>query len=363
MNIYWSIMFFEVIAGIIVAAVRKPGTLYYIIVATTITVFAGLRYKTGYDYDAYVEMFYSINSNFPPESIEIGWLTINKVVYWFGGDSQAVFFVSSLFVYGLIFWALHREVGPSLWAILAFLIGIDFFWGSVAIIRQYMAIALFLVAVTYYLNNDRVRFFAFNTLALAFHTTAIIGFLVPVLAAVDVGVMVVGLLAATVLGSQYSLTDLVNIEAFKKYEDYVNGSYLNSAGGLNSGLVLYLRLLVAAALVYTVYTIDSAQHKKFATVSRLLIFGYFLYYIFSDSEAVRRAAYYYTCMELVVIGYITNNIKTTRSALMRTVSIITITGYYMFYTLVLFKDVIWNPGGESSVSLYNYRFMTIFDAM
>lgn len=154
---------------------EKVKKILFILFALFIpSLFAGIRYGIGTDYNNYTDIFTAINTGVGNNPTEIGYTILNFIVGQFGGSIQTVFFIMSfltmLFVYlFLIEYKENISVGIGM---LIFLI--MFYNMSYNIVRQVLAMTITLYATKYLDKKKPKSFVLFILLAMSFHAGAVI---------------------------------------------------------------------------------------------------------------------------------------------------------------------------------------------
>lgn len=129
---------------------------YIIFSLLPIIILSGFRYDVGTDYMfRYFPDFKSIESGIIPYNLELGFLMMVKMCLLISKNFQLVMMITSIFIYGLLYYIIaKRSVKPEL-SILILLIG-GFYFDSLNIVRQYMAIMLLMLCF-YKIIDDRVK--------------------------------------------------------------------------------------------------------------------------------------------------------------------------------------------------------------
>ena len=157
----WAMLIFTMMIASM-ASMQTSSRSPVLALAVILVIFSsGLRYKTGYDFDAYESIHYAIANGETLIGIEPGWIAFNTIALTFTSSPVGLFMLASLFIYGIIGWVLHKESKHAAVALLAFLLQLHFYWESLSILRQYMAIALSFLAAYNWISNRKVAFFSF----------------------------------------------------------------------------------------------------------------------------------------------------------------------------------------------------------
>ncbi len=322
---------------------------------------SAIRHKTGYDFDSYVDIYREASSGNEPEGVEWGWQLVNGLSHLLFGSAQGVFFLTSIVIYGLIAWVLYRESEYAAFAILAFLLNIPFYWESLAILRQYVAIAICLLAARQWLRGRRISFFALVGVAVLFHATAAACLVIPVLAWWRSRWLMLASAASLSVLISSTLTELVaSLDLLAKYQPYFDGT-IEAAGEVTTGLVIYARAIMSLLLIVLVERLPELGQKRKNLVINGVILAYALFFALYESTALRRVAYYFFIYEMLMIGYIARHAARYGGVSSRVTHWGAIVAYVVLGTVLLAKDVWTNPLGRQEDPLFNYEYRTIFE--
>lgn len=154
---------------------RKTSQQKYIIFSILpIILLSGFRYDVGTDYMfRYFPDFKSIENGIIPYNLELGYLTIVKLCLFISNNFQILMIVTAIFIYGIIYYLIYKKsLSPEL-SVLVFFLG-GFYFDSLNIVRQYMAIALLLLCF-YSVAEDKLKYsIIYLALAMTLHNTAFI---------------------------------------------------------------------------------------------------------------------------------------------------------------------------------------------
>ena len=263
--------------------------------------------------------------------------------------------------YGLIAWVLYRESEYAAFAVLAFLLNVPFYWESLAMLRQYVAIAICLLAARQWLRGRRMSFFALVGAAILFHAPAAACLVIPALAWWRSRWLMLALATSLSILISSTLTDLVaSLDLLAKYQSYFDGT-VDAAGEVTSGLVVYVRAIVALLLAVLVDRLPELGQRRKNLVVNGVILAYALFFALYESTALRRIAYYFFIYELLMIGYIARHAIRFNGASSRMAHWGVIGVYLLSGTMLLVKDVWTNPLGRQEDPLFNYEYRTILE--
>ena len=154
---------------------KQQMNVFHVIALALICLVVGFRNEVGNDWGAYVTFFngfqfYSFDSVFSGE-YEIGFGLMNYLLARANMHYTVMFFLIALFTWAFFFKSLDIRILP----ILIFFVFTDeyFFW-SMNVIRQFMAMAMFLYSIQFIIQRRLIYFVGLIALATLFHTSAII---------------------------------------------------------------------------------------------------------------------------------------------------------------------------------------------
>ena len=136
---------------------------------------SGFRYDVGTDFFyRYVSDFKSIANGAAIENLEIGFKIIIKLCLLFSNDSQWLFMITSIMITVLIIGGINKNSKNILISILIFGIG-GFFFQSLNLVRQFLAMAIVFFAYQYLLKVGKVKWYILAvTIAFFVHNSSII---------------------------------------------------------------------------------------------------------------------------------------------------------------------------------------------
>lgn len=357
----WVLLILGTLVATVASADRNARKPLFALAVMLLIFVSAIRHKTGYDFDSYVEIYRATSIGDPPDDIEWGWRLINGLANLLVGSVQGVFFFSSLLIYGLIGWTLYRESSYAAYPLLAWVLNIPFYWESLTILRQYVAIAICLLAAKQWLDGRRGSFFALVATAALFHVTAVACIVIPVLACCRSRMLMLMAAGGIAVLLSTTLADLIaSIELLAKFQAYFDGT-IEAAGETSTGLVIYARALVAIVLVALVDRLPEVGQARKNLVINGVILAYALFFALYESTALRRVAYYFFIYELLMIGYIARHAVEGHRMSKRMACWAAIVLYLVLATTLLVKDVWTNPSGRSEDSLFNYEYRTILE--
>ena len=167
---------FVIIAFAILARISKKRSnnrLYWIAVSILI-VFSALRDGFLYpDIQNYFDYFRTGYTDFDfQEQFNVGYGFLNKVCKFFSSSFQFLLIVISIIIISFYAKAI-KEYSPLIWLSLILYVLINYY-PSFFLLRQYMAMGVFLYSLRYVIGRKPVHYGICMLIALSFHTTAIV---------------------------------------------------------------------------------------------------------------------------------------------------------------------------------------------
>lgn len=177
MIVYIVMLIISIIFMIIATKVKKKWQKCscYIMAFLPFFLVSALRYDLGTDYlRRYNFDYHRIANGINVKNMEIGFKAIIRLCLLFSQESTVLFIVTSAITIGLIMYTIiTRSKFPILSVLIFFLVG--FFFDSLNIVRQYLAISLVVAAYPFLLEKKKYFLYAlFVILAGLMHSTAFI---------------------------------------------------------------------------------------------------------------------------------------------------------------------------------------------
>lgn len=156
-------------------------------------IIAGFSYRLGGDNISYIKEFpmYRMNSGYSWAELtnysgrQPLWVLMSKLCksvineYWFFR------FIHSLLLNSLFFFA-FRKITKYLFTTILFYFVLVYFEFNFQVMRQAISVGLFLMSVSQYKRNNWVSYYLINLLAILFHETAIITYLLPLIRRISI---------------------------------------------------------------------------------------------------------------------------------------------------------------------------------
>ena len=298
-----------------------------------------IRRGVGSDYWGYWLTYYGVLRNdvkysVGRDDIERGFIFLNRVVKVLFDDPQWIFIICALITCTLYFLCIYRESINPAYSILLFVISKEFFI-SMNAVRQYVAIAILLLAIPYIKRRDGIKTLIVIILAMLMHKSAVIFsaiyflFLLPPLNPVVVMTITCGgfLFSAGILPIIFPI-----LEKFNFYTKFFANAYNN----VNGDIPFEYLLIYMAFFIFLAYEFSKVKHNEnlkllyCAVVINLVILS------FTSVMPVnfRRLAFYFNAFIVLYIPEATKALEDKRIRLLMNTAII------ILYTAVTLHDTL-----------------------
>lgn len=139
---------------------------------------SAFRYNVGSDYPNYVMIYNEIIAGTAGSlllGLEPGYLLLIHFSDLIGGNFQLVFFLFSFFTILLMYKTMDSYLHTNTEKLLALLLFIPmFYFPSLSIMRQFLAIAIFFYALKYIISRDFLKYLFFIFIGFLFHKSMIL---------------------------------------------------------------------------------------------------------------------------------------------------------------------------------------------
>ena len=214
-----------------------------------LTLISAVRFDVGTDFDGYYKIYLFPNL-FP--RLEKGFLVLVNAMRRISADPQFFFVVSSVMICGLVFFVTYKESTSVPYSLLLFVICRDYF-RSMNGVRQYIAIAVAMLALKYLKEKSGIKFFCIVLLATTIHSVAAVFFLLYLLDRVVISPTNVLMIVFSLFAAGGAFVKIV-YPIIDKYTEY--GRYFQEGSGYSESdfsaalLLIYLAMFVVATLMF-----------------------------------------------------------------------------------------------------------------
>ena len=335
--IYSIVLLFSVLFAFL-SEKTKHKKVFIFLSYIVVVVFCSIRYDVGWDYLGYVDAF-GVIKYFGIYYFEFGYLILNKLFAFSSIGYIGVFTVMSVLTYYFLFKALLKD--NILSAGLFFTFTFQFVFMANDQIRQGLAVAIFIFATKYIENKHYLKFIiVVSLITILIHTSSIF--------------LLCAIIVSKINLKQYVWISLILMSYFL----YLEGAFLNLGSVLLPYIPFYEKFLdnfraeaepTTHYLIVTFWVIISiliaifSKYIKRKELENMYMFGAFLFPVFVDFHIFSRFVFYFTFLNIVLLGVLLNNQRLVGS-------IFVICAYFLFSIYALNN---WGLSG-------GYPYKTVF---
>lgn len=372
--IYFLILFFLFIPvlGYDILGKTRGWKLWYSIELIVLILLVGLRYRVGGDtldyivffeeYPTFSELFYFDFSNAPFNPL---WYIYNAIIKSIWNDFLFFQIIQATIVNSIIFWFFKKNTKYFFSAILVYYV-VYYLYFNMEVLREILTVCIFLISYRYIKEKKYLKYLFWAVIALLFHYSAMIMFIIPLLLRIPKINWIYTLFAffsVILLLSLFDITPflsnlLVGSDALTdKFDAYTSmeGHTLNV-----NGVLAYV-----TPIVLLMYANRNNEKTEFAIQSEKLLLLYVLligFSIFFPAMFSRMQNYiepfYIIYIINSIIPYLKNSHNNTRinSYLVK----LALAWFLFFNTRSYFIDYSEYMIGARSYNIY-YPYHSIFD--
>lgn len=154
---------------------KKKKIIYLILMMLPFILVSGLRYGVGTDFFFRYDADYrTLSDGRDVGNLEIGFKIFMKVCLIFSKNSQILFIITSILISFFMIYGINKTSKNLLISILIFVIG-GFFFQSLNLVRQFLAMAMIFFGYQYLLEKDKIKWYLLIcVLAFFIHSSSII---------------------------------------------------------------------------------------------------------------------------------------------------------------------------------------------
>jgi transmembrane protein EpsG len=149
-------------------------SIYHFVALIFICFVVGFRFEVGVDWKDYKNIYEALSLDksmtFQDTYGEWGYFIINKLLANLDFNYTMMFFTLALITWYFIFKSVPAILLPL---ILFFLFTDEFFFSSMNLVRQYVAMGIFLYSIKFIINRNLIKYLFCIALAMLFHTSAL----------------------------------------------------------------------------------------------------------------------------------------------------------------------------------------------
>lgn len=179
MLFYCFILIAIVILGAFLQTCRINRKVFLLLACLILSAIAGLRNQTvGADTGSYMqiyEMDFSVNSKYY-QSLEIGFRVLVWISHIITENSSVFLFICSLISSAIICYSIYKWSPDYIFSVVLYL-AMGYYFCSLNVVRQYLAVSLSVLAYHYILNRKKIKAILITVTAVLMHTSAVVSVL------------------------------------------------------------------------------------------------------------------------------------------------------------------------------------------
>lgn len=325
-----------------------------------LTVFLGIRYMFGNDYVNYLYQYNIIKGGvdysyswietvlFNETPSEPGWVLLNRC---FSSTSFAfLVFVLTLFELYVLYNCIKKYVSPHLYwfSIFIFMINPSNMLTCVSMMRQYLAMTIFIFAIRYIIEKKYIKYFLLIVSAAFIHTSAIILLPVYFIGNINTNILKINTIRICltvvvafwyIVGAYYFgdiVKDLLGLSLFQRYEEYTDSAGKSISLGFSTVIYLFLFYLGVSSI--------KNSTREETTLILISLIGILIMPLGTAIPHITRLSSYFTYTLIFVCPILISNLKK------RSLRVILVILMMVFYTnsLVFFLDSTINKEAYST---------------
>lgn len=170
---------------------KNGRDMYYLLVCLWLIIMSSIQYRMGADIPAYMGEYEQYSKNLSWSYLDSyasrrpGWVLLNVVCNFFSKDFVLLKTVLSVFVHGIIFLFFKKYTKYIFTSVLIYFL-VLYLQLSFNVLRASVAIALFLFAFKFIIEKKWVPYLIVTVVALMFHESALVFFVLPFFARINV---------------------------------------------------------------------------------------------------------------------------------------------------------------------------------
>ena len=282
-----------------------------IIFAILLFILAAFRVNVGYDYAEYVSIIQS------PEALQRFEIGVKGLVYFLNflgfTDPQYFFIVTSLFI--VFFTCIAFRVLSDSWVIsLCLFVFLGAYFNGLNVVRQYMAVPFFLLALHYLSNKEYVRTLFFLLICSLFHISILM--IIPWMCLAMLPLkkyMYFACILFSLVLTCYDMTSIlqsISVLLPERYQFYLQSAFASGRSLLGVVKVVFPIILMVMFLVMNDLRDCGLKERIFLN---LLLFSICLGLLFPGNMLVLRISWYFDIAPVILIPIVFKQLKAARN--------------------------------------------------
>lgn len=363
---FWIALYLSA-CGDVISSTRNMGrnNLIYFFLFLFFVILAGCRYKTGYDWNAYMSFFNRINERNIFSRMEVGYAWMN---YFFKNlfDSYAFMQFTEIFLCTFILFRFCKLYSPYP-CLSIFIYASSFFYSyNMGLTRQFIAMSISLVSVMAIHEKKRILALSCIITAFLFHKSAIVTvlyffcykihfrkFVLIIFIILSIFLNIFGdSVIWNVIEKFFSFSFFSNV--FGKYSSYLVSSVWSSKQGFSTGLGYFLRM----ALIFYTYIFKKNDSSFTNFVFNAVVLDLFIGAFGRNILIVGRLGKYFELYEVVLFAYLFESLSKQLYVYLRPVVFLPLLFYFLIAPINFTKGIS-SVDGKSQWAMF-YPWNSIF---
>lgn len=335
---------------------KKIGNLIKILNFLFLVLISGLRYGIGTDYNkVYLPFFIELKNNAIKNrmrSFEIGYVLINKIVIFLGGNFTWVCLIMSFLTIFFLYKGLNNYKNKSSFTLGLFFYLIMYYQKSFNLMRQMLAVSIVFFAIKF-LKKDNFKYIILVILASLFQRTVLIMLIIPLVQKIYENKKYLVLQISSFLLMVLAILNFGKIGVFlEKLNMEYYSYYFNENVSTGITINYFIRILPVILLGLIAYKKLKEDREMLLFYNLYVVGAIFMLLGYVTSTYGERIAIYFMIYQIVLIPYLLQKICENKKNIkkMFVVSFILVINVYMWY-----NDFILN-GREETIP-----YISIFD--
>lgn len=146
----------------------------FILAALSFFVVSAFRYDVGYDYlNRYAVDYIKLGRGIPVKNLELGYKVLVEVCLIFTKDYAIIFIITSAIIIGLTFYTIYKESDSPIISVAIYFLSC-FFFHSLNLMREYLAISIVLISYRYLIKRKYIPYVILSIIAFLFHSSSVV---------------------------------------------------------------------------------------------------------------------------------------------------------------------------------------------
>lgn len=317
---------------------KNSGKIFMVVSFSGLLILSGCRgLSVGTDTDMFVRYYTGIRGisdiKVYENRFEFGFRLFSCILAQIRNDPHVLLFVSALITLCLLYYFFYTASDIPWYSVLMFIF-LMFYYNSMCLLRQYIAIALTCMAYIFLTKKKKVWFVAFTVLAGSFHTSALVFLVMLPVSFVPLKkknrYAFVAITVAGVLFAEYFIQLVVRL--MPRYESFITSDkyYLQNKLGTFMVAAVYLLFFVVIDCIFSHYYSDDDRTRLEYWVA---LIGFAISLASVQGWIISRIGTYFTIMSCV---FMPNAISKIESKKVRLILGMSILAGCMAYNVVIF---------------------------